>query len=638
MNSTLVRIVLGSVVVAVCAALVSGAQNTKPSVSVTAPRVLHFPADRSLGTLTSRPAEPEEPTNTFCYWFRDSNWEPLGEARGDVKVPPGHQVSLSIARSSQWHDLSPLLKLQPDDLYKLSIYGSYTGGAKPGDSCMQYVAHLTGLHALDLVNTGISGAAMKCVSGWKQLQWLTLPGRMDDGGMAVIATLPALRGLYFKENQVTDAGLVHLARLTSLEELELGGARITDAGLAHLAGLPRLRYLVLWGKGFMDAGLKSLKAVPNLEILSLGPLEQVTDAGLVYLSQIPQLKDLDLYRSSKVTDAGISHLKSLPHLRKLDLRHTQVTDAGLAHLKEIKTLEYLHLPEKNISDISLGYLGQLPRLRDLSLPRAHYVDPSKDKGYYTDEGLKALAGLTEMVCLFLGGLGLTDAGIGQLAGMRRLKDLSLYGCDRITGESLKTIGGLRSLETLNIDYARLAVLNLKLLNNLAGLKTLGLDKIVQDNSGLDLSGLMNLRDLSLHLAAKQADGNVAAWQERDIATMGRLTNLRRLQISHTGIPDGNVLRHLTGLTHLERLSIGGNGLTDDEVAYLAQLPSLNSLTLSGTFTDATLTHLRKLQRLGLLDFMSGANFTPRALSDFRASMPNLFLYRDFENKRELRSE
>ena len=638
MNSTLVRVMFGSVVVAVGVALVSGAENTKPSASATTPRVLHFPADRSLGTLTSRPAEPEEATNTFCYWFRDSNLEPLGEARGDVKVPPGHQVSLSISRSSQWRDLSPLLKLQPDDLYKLSIYGSYTGGAKPGDSCMQYVAHLTGLHALDLVNTGISGAAMKCVSGWKQLQWLTLPGRMDDVGMAVIATLPALRGLYFKENQVTNAGLVHLAKLTALEELELGGARISDAGLVHLAGLPRLRYLVLWGRGFTDSGFKSLKAVPNLEILSLGPLEQATDAGLVHLSQIPQLKDLDLYRASKVTDAGIARLKNLPHLRKLDLRHTQVTDAGLAHLKEIKTLEYLHLPEKNITDTGLGYLGQLPRLRDLSLPRAHYVDPGKDKGYYTDEGLKALAGLMEMECLFIGGLGVTDAGIGCLTGMRYLRELSLFGCSRITDESLRHVAGLRSLERLSISHGRFTMSGLKALNSLTNLQNLQVKTVIQDNSGLDLSGLTNLRDLSFELASKQADGDVAMYKEQDIAGMGRLTSLRRLQISHTGIPDGRVLRHLAGLKHLERLSIGGNGLTDDGVTYLAQLPNLTSLTLSGTFTDATLVHLRKLQRLGLLDFMSGTNFSPRALSDFRANMPNLCLYRDFENKRELRSE
>jgi Leucine-rich repeat (LRR) protein len=301
----------------------------------------------------------------------------------------------------------------------------------------------------------------------------------------------------------------------------------------------------------------------------------------MYLSQIPQLRDLDLYRASKVTDAGIARLKNLPHLRKLELRHTSVTDAGLAHLKEIKTLEYLHLPEKNISDSGLGYLGQLPRLRDLSLPRAHYVDPKMDKGYYTDEGLKTLAGLTEMECLFIGGLGVTDAGVGCLTGMRRLKELSLFGCSRITDESLGHVGGLRSLERLSISHGRLTVSGVKAINNLTSLKNLDLDEVIQDNSGLDLSGLMNLRDLSFGLARKQANGDVATWQERDIATMGRLTNLRRLQISHTGIPDGSVLRHLTGLTRLERLSIGGNGLTDDGVAYLAQLPSLNSLSLSG---------------------------------------------------------
>ncbi|RPJ24923.1 MAG: hypothetical protein EHM35_15975 [Planctomycetaceae bacterium] len=92
------------------------------------------------------------------------------------------------------------------------------------------------------------------------------------------------------------------------------------------------------------------------------------------------------------------------------------------------------------------------------------------------------------------------------------------------------------------------------------------------------------------------------------------------------------MRHLTALKHLERLSVGGNGLTDDGVAYLAQLPNLTSLTLSGTFTDSALVHLRKLQNLELLDFMSGTNFTPRALNEFRTSMPNLITYRDFEKR------
>ncbi len=115
-------------------------------------------------------------------------------------------------------------------------------------------------------------------------------------------------------------------------------------------------------------------------------------------------------------------------------------------------------------------------------------------------------------------------------------------------------------------------------------------------------------------------------------SLGKLTNPRRLQISHIGISDDTVVKHLTGLKHLERLSIGGNGLTDDGVAYLAQLPNLTSLTLSGTFTDSALKHLRKLQNLELPDFMSGANFTPRALNDSRASMPNFVTCRDFEKR------
>ena len=312
----------------------------------------------------------------------------------------------------------------------------------------------------------------------------------------------------------------------------------------------------------------------------------------------------------------IVRLKNLPHLRKLELRHTSVTDAGLAHLKEVKTLEFLRLPEQHITDEGFRCMAELTELRELYVPRPHYVNPKMNKDYYTDEGVRAILRLTRMGKLNLAGYGITDEGIRYLTGMTHLKDLDLYGCDRVTDESIKVIAGLRSLETLNIDYTRLAMSGLKPLNNLTGLRKLGLDRVIQDNSGLDLSGLVNLRDLSLHLAAKQANGDMATWQEQDIAAMGRLTNLRRLQISHTGIPDGSVLRHLTGLARLERLSIGGNGLTDDGVAYLAQLPNLNSLSLSGTFTDATLMHLQKLQNLALLDFMSGEDQTWREVSPY----------------------
>lgn len=94
-----------------------------------------------------------------------------------------------------------------------------------GEACMRLLRP----HGLSLAALAFGCCVVAAWSGLKQLRWLTVPSRMDDRGMALIAGLPALTGLYFKENLVTNAGLTHLAKRTSLEELELGSARITDA-------------------------------------------------------------------------------------------------------------------------------------------------------------------------------------------------------------------------------------------------------------------------------------------------------------------------------------------------------------------------------------------------------------------------
>jgi Leucine-rich repeat (LRR) protein len=596
--------------------------------------VLHFPAERSLGNLMVRPARPEEPIDALDYWVRDEGWEVLGPARGDVAVPAGSQIFLRISDVQAWRDLSPLAKLGPDDLYSLALRGSYGAGPKPGDLCMTHIAHLTGLHSLDLKETNITGAGMRHVAGMKNLRQLAVPAGMDDQGMACVGQLTSLRSLYFKENRVTNAGLVHLTKLQALGELELGGGRIGNDGLLYLAELPQLRYLILWGGGFSDAGLTRLKNIKSLETLNLGALERITDAGLARLSDIPQLKDLDLYHCKNITDAGLVPLKKLPGLRSLKITSSRVTDEGLAHLREIKTLEGLMLPSKGITDRGLQYLAELPRLRELWLPRAHYVDPTMDKDYYTDEGLKALSSLTLLESLDIGSLGITDEGIKHLAKLTRLKKLGLLGCDRITDESLRTISQLRSLENLSVSYGHLTISGLKMLKGLTSLKNLDLDDIAQDNSGLDLSGLTNLEDLMLSLARKRVGGTVVSmpFQEGDLATLGKLTRLKRLQISHGGATNA-ALGYLTGLTRLERLSIGGDDLTDEGLAHLTRLSRLSSLTLSGHFTDAALVHLQKLPELTMLEFFrSGARFSQAAVRDFQRSMPRLVVFRGFETE------
>jgi hypothetical protein len=95
--------------------------------------------------------------------------------------------------------------------------------------------------------------------------------------------------------------------------------------------------------------------------------------------------------------------------------------------------------------------------------------------------------------------------------------------------------------------------------------------------------------------------------------------------------------HLTSLSRLERLSIGGDGLTDEGLARLTGLPRLNSLTLSGHFTDAALVHLQKLPDLVMLGFSkSGARFSQAAVSRFKENTPRLAVFRGFETDYALR--
>jgi hypothetical protein len=239
-------------------------------------RVVRFPINWSLGTLQVQDESATRKIETFYHWIDGTDWEYFAEARGDVTVPAGKRLSLTISPAG-WRDLSPLSKLGPDDLYSLG-FRSTAEGAKPDDRCMPHIAHLTGLKELHLCVTNIGDRGLKLIRDFRSLECLYLPRRVTDMGMAYVAELSSLKRLYFKENNVTNAGLSNLEKLTKLEELDLGGGyrdgtgrihkrRINDACLVHLAKLPNLSYLSLWSD-FTDAGLVHLKNVPSLKRLT----------------------------------------------------------------------------------------------------------------------------------------------------------------------------------------------------------------------------------------------------------------------------------------------------------------------------------------------------------------------------------
>jgi hypothetical protein len=183
-------------------------------------RVVRFPDNRSLGSLHVRDAN--------ISWLSFEPWEPLGVAKGCVKVPKGKALLLDVSDRTDKHDFSFLDSLQPQDL-----------------------------QALVLQHTN---ADIRVLSRMNDLHWLLLAGtKVRDHELSVLVTLSKLERLDLSATNVTNEGVMHLAQVDSLRHLTLGGDSITDESIPHLLKLHRLEHLDLRGTGISEEGTKRLE-------------------------------------------------------------------------------------------------------------------------------------------------------------------------------------------------------------------------------------------------------------------------------------------------------------------------------------------------------------------------------------------
>ncbi len=577
-------------------------QKTRPATvrppSAAPARILHFPKDRSLGTVFIQDANLPREITTFYYWTENGavdQWEKLGEARGDITVPAGKHVQLMVSREG-WRDPTPLAKLAADDLYALGFEGTgmspeaseeygFLRATSPGDAIMPHLAHLTGLKSLALQLTEVTGSGLRHIEGLRSLECLLVPRRMNDAGMVHVAKLTGLKRLYFKDNNVTNKGLAKLAALRDLEELELGGKKMDDGGLVHLRGLPKLYYLMVWGDTFTDAGMVHVKEIRSLRIFWPFRMSTIGDEGLAHLASLPNLERLNLYDNGKVTDAGMAHVAKMRSLRQLDIGLTGIGDVGAEHLQRLGNLELLELPDGISRPAMAELLATKPRLRNLRCS-------GSSNSTYGDEILEQVGKMAEMEKFMMSGTSVTDAGLAHLTRCTRLKDVSLFACP-ITNQGLAELGKISTLERLYMYRARVTTSGLKQLNGLTRLEWLEVSSVTPDEGLVDLSGLTNLRHLTLgapHKGPQLRDGDLAF-----LKSLGQLEWLAAgLSFTDAG------MANIAGLTRLERISIGGEEVTDRGLAYLSEMKRLDNLTIRGDFTDKGLLQLEQNPALGVL--------------------------------------
>ncbi|HEY9788506.1 MAG TPA: hypothetical protein V6D17_24160 [Candidatus Obscuribacterales bacterium] len=257
--------------------------------------LFHFPEDRSLGILQLHGSSGRTAKNL--------------PARGVLHVPRYPFIKLTINFEGS-KDLSPLKKLPPDVITELNI-----SNLEIGDDQCKYIAHLTGLKALNARGTDFTDRAIDDLFPLKQLIRISL-----------------------SETLVTGKVIPKLIRFTKLQDINFNSTNVGDEGLELLAQLP------------------------NLQILALGRTH-ITDKGVKKLSSLPALRALDLEFNSRIGDASMAHLKKM-NLISLKMANTHMTSKSVKDLKQMKSLTELVYSDRNFKPQEVNELRRaLPKCK-----------------------------------------------------------------------------------------------------------------------------------------------------------------------------------------------------------------------------------------------------------------------------------
>lgn len=252
-------------------------------------------------------------------------------------------------------------------------------------------------------------------------------------------------------NGIDDHGMAGLCSLgfARLQKLDLEGAAITDAGVAMLASaFGGLRSLNLRACDMLtDKGIAALVPLQRLERLEIGACRQLTDGVLESLGHFKQLNCLLMTPSPRpllARDQG-EGIEVKPEV--LSMLRALVGDCGLSNLADLKNLTHLDVgPFMSLTTPAIKVLLGLPKLKCLAIHQGQLLDDEDVRLIGKMTSLQALAlhklhyasnvrtltRLTSLRILSLKHNTLTNADLAELADFKRLEELDISGCHRIT--------------------------------------------------------------------------------------------------------------------------------------------------------------------------------------------------------------
>jgi hypothetical protein len=339
------------------------------------------------------------------------------------------------------------------------------GGCAIGDAGLAALGTVATLERLLLGWTQVSDAGLAHLAGCRALEMVDLSGtRTGDGAIRALAGMPALRHFRSGE-EVTDAGLRYLRDYPVYRGRPEGGhggpplRGVGGEGLSLWSYDDHPNLLQLRGR-FTDLGLAELSHCEGLYALNLDSNRLlVTGAGLAPLVALPRFTAL----AFDAKDADMPYIAALPRLRHLVCQDTVAGDDGFAALARSRSLEYLWGRRcHNLRRRGFAALAEIPTLKSLSVSCLNVDDEGvaslphfpalaelmpmdvPDEGYRHIARCPRLTSLVLMYCRET-----TDRSTELIAGLALRKYFASY--NRITDRTPELLSGMESLEEVTFD-------------------------------------------------------------------------------------------------------------------------------------------------------------------------------------------
>ena len=227
---------------------------------------------------------------------------------------------------------------------------------------------------------------------------------------------------------------------------------------------------------------------------------------------------------------------------------------------EVESIRFL---DPSVSDELFAKVAQLSGVKSLDMFRVEGI---------TLEGLTPIAKMTSLETLMLSCEGLTDEWLEPVGSLKGLKSLTLSGNRELTGDGVKHLAGLTELVELRLGDTQVGDEGAALIAGLPELEILELKRADVTDAGVaHLKGLLNLRELQLSGRGTNFDEIYSGITDASMEVIKGMTQLEILNLGSTKITDAG-LAQLGALKNLETLVIvSSNKVTDEGVAKFKEM-------------------------------------------------------------------